>query len=770
MNEPRIRLCLVLHNHQPVGNFEHVFESAYRDSYLPFLDVFEPYPEMRLSLHVSGSLMEWLDSRHPEYIDRLASLVRAGRIEILGGPFYEPILTMLPPRDRIGQIAQYSRWLRGRLNAPVRGAWVPERVWEASLTSDLASAGIEYTVLDDFHFRIAGLTDHPLHGYYLTEDNGQLLKVFPGAEQLRYWIPFGEPQQTVDLLHALSERQPGTVVTFADDGEKFGSWPETKIHVYDRGWLRRFFDALRANRNWLSTATLAETVDGVLPSGKIYLPDASYREMTEWVLPVSQQQSYHAAVAALQRDNRWDSIKPFVRGGFWRNFKVKYDEANEMYARMMFVSRLVDDAAREGARKELVDQARQHLYRGQCNCAYWHGAFGGLYLPHLRNAVYRELIAAENLLECSPSRSDAWVEAAAEDFNLDARKEIRLAGDRLVAWFEPAMGGRLYELDVRSIGLNVLATLCRRPEAYHEKVRAGEHRHDEGAASIHDRVVFKQKDLDQRLIYDRRLRKSLLDHFWDLDVTPEQVAVGEAPELGDFADGIYQSRIRRNPERVQVQFTRQGTCSDRPLTITKGVTLSAGSEDLEIAYLIEGLPADRAVHFGVEFNFAGLPAGADDRYFHTSRIPQSNGSGMEPHLISPQPVPSLLGRRGEKVAESRTSGLERAPKEFMARLGQLQTRLDLHDVRQLGLCDEWLGIDVGLLWDRPTNVWTFPIETVSQSEGGFELVHQSVVVIPHWEIRGDADGRWSTVMRLRLSTELAEARLNESSTVAAPAP
>jgi len=36
-----IRLCLVLHNHQPVGNFDGVFEKAYQDSYLPFLNVFE---------------------------------------------------------------------------------------------------------------------------------------------------------------------------------------------------------------------------------------------------------------------------------------------------------------------------------------------------------------------------------------------------------------------------------------------------------------------------------------------------------------------------------------------------------------------------------------------------------------------------------------------------------------------------------------------------------------------------------------------------------
>jgi len=107
----RIRLCIVLHNHQPNGNFDGVIEQAYQDSYLPFLDVFEPYEHLKIALHTSGPLMLWLAERHPEYVERVKRLVAAGRIEIVGGPFYEPILTMLPSRDRIGQITKYTRWL-----------------------------------------------------------------------------------------------------------------------------------------------------------------------------------------------------------------------------------------------------------------------------------------------------------------------------------------------------------------------------------------------------------------------------------------------------------------------------------------------------------------------------------------------------------------------------------------------------------------------------------------------------------------------------------
>ena len=72
-----------------------------------------------------------------------------------------------------------------------------------------------------------------------------------------------------------------------------------------------------------------------------------------------------------------------------------------------------------------------------------------------------------------------------------------------------------------------------------------------------------------------------------------------------------------------------------------------------------------------------------------------------------------------------------------------------------------MGIDVNLAFSRPSGVWTFPVESVSQSEGGFELVHQSVAVLPHWLVQGDADGRWSVVMNLAIDTAAARSRLEQ---------
>src|SRR5262249_42275293 len=146
-----------------------------------------------------------------------------------------------------------------------------------------------------------------------------------------------------------------------------------------------------------------------------------------------------------------ERLRPFVRaGGFWRNFKAKYAESDEMYARMLALShRLANVEASPEVDPDYLDVARSELYRSQCNCAYWHGTFGGLSPPHLRNAIYRPLIASHNALDDAEGKTGPRVALDVADFNLDARQEVRLENDHLVALVRPATGGHVYELDVR---------------------------------------------------------------------------------------------------------------------------------------------------------------------------------------------------------------------------------------------------------------------------------------------------------------------------------
>ena len=697
-----VRLIFGLHNHQPVGNFGSVFEAAYHESYEPFLNVVEEYHEFPFVLHISGPLLEWLLQHRNAYIERVQRLVSTGRIEILGGPIQEPILTNIPHRDRVGQIRAYTKQLANVFGQTVRGMWLPERVWEQGLVGALTEAGIEYTVLDDFHFQGAGLESEQLFGYYLTEDEGHLLKVFPNSERMRYLVPWMEPHESYLYLKNLAEKHPGAVIVCADDGEKFGAWPNTQEHVYGKGWLRNFCELIRANRSWLEPTTFAKAVDETLPLGKIYIPDCSYREMTEWVLPPERFRAYRAARQVIESHPKADQLQGLVRaGGFWRNFKTRYPESDEMYARMLTVSnRLAALETAGSSNSEALEAARAHLYQGQCNCPYWHGAFGGLYLPHLRNAIYHHLILADQELDRAEARKTSWADGKVGDFNLDARQEVRLDNEQLVAFVAPAQGGQLYELDCRRTAINLLATLNRRPETYHETIRnqiRGIHDPD-APASVTQQVLFKQTGLDELLVYDSYPRKAFIDHFVDSHTSLKDWIGGTQLERGDFVQGAYLGQIHHEEGQTRLVLHRKGFVSGHSIEITKTVSVKAGSPQVEVQYELTGLPAQADLVFAVEINMASMAGNASDRF--------------------------VLNEHGEN-------------------LGPLNGNRDLPTCRKVSLCDEWLNLTSSLEWNCAAAVWLFPIQTVSQSEGGFEAVYQSTAVIPRWPMVPDMNGRWS---------------------------
>ncbi|MFO0918930.1 MAG: alpha-amylase/4-alpha-glucanotransferase domain-containing protein [Planctomycetaceae bacterium] len=184
--------------------------------------------------------------------------------------------------------------------------------------------------------------------------------------------------------------------------------------------------------------------------------------------------------------------------------------------------------------------------------------------------------------------------------------------------------------------------------------------------------------------------------------------------LGDFTEGVYHASIRRSDERVEGKLWRDGRMGPYDIRVTKIASLSRDTAgQLRVRYELDRLPAGLPIHFAVEFNFAAMPAGASDRYYYDDR-----------------------GRR----------------------LGPLETVQDLANISRFGLVDEWLGLDVSLELSEPAGLWTEPIQTVSQSEGGFELVHQSSSTTPHWEFMAPADGRWNVEITLTLDMSAAQAK------------
>ena len=526
MNKLRkIKLALGIHNHQPVGNFDFVFEEAYKKAYLPFLDILERHPKIKVAQHFTGVLFQWLLDRDPEFGPRLRKMVASGQIEMMSDGFYEPILVNIPDEDKFGQIEKLNKFVKQHTGYEPKGLWLAERIWEPQLPNSLAKTGAKYVVVDDSHFKTAGLEEKELFGYYITEDTGNVINIFPISEKLRYTIPFQEPDVTIAYLRSVASEDGNKLVVFADDGEKFGNWPNTYKHCYEDLWLERFFTALEDNLDWIEIIHFSDALEKLLPIGRVYLPTASYREMMEWALPSNTIDRYENFENRLKNNGMFDEFKVFVRGGFWRNFLAKYPESNNLHKKSLRVSQKVRNLI--GQKKydqNIVKKAQDHLWAGQTNCPYWHGVFGGLYLNNLRNAVYSNMIKAETivdkLVKSNSTYEKGWVDIDVFDLDADGRDEIVVESKIFNLYFAPHTGGTLFELDFKPKTVNLLDTMTRRKEAYHKKLLDIKKDSNPGTdmMSIHDMVITKESGLEKYLKekdIDRKKGSVRLNHyFW----------------------------------------------------------------------------------------------------------------------------------------------------------------------------------------------------------------------------------------------------------------
>ncbi|HYL21208.1 MAG TPA: alpha-amylase/4-alpha-glucanotransferase domain-containing protein [Gemmatimonadales bacterium] len=541
-----LRFVFGVHFHQPVGNFDHVFEQHLRDVYRPLIERLAERRFLPFALHISGPLLEWLEAHDAAYLDLIGRLAVDGHIELLLAGLYEPVLASLPRPDRLEQIGWMRAAIQRRFGVDAAGLWLTERVWEPDLAADLADAGVRYVLVDDRHFLVSGFERDRLHAPFWTESAGKRVALFPIDERLRYLVPFKPPAAIAAYLRELRAADRPLAVLM-DDGEKFGGWPGTKEWVYTRGWLAQFCDAIAAlvTAGEIRLTTPGAALREVASAGLAYLPTASYREMETWALPADAATRLIALEHDLGEQRVAGPDGAFVRGGHWRNFLVKYPEANRMHKKMLALSALCRDRGDPPA-------ARRAIGRAQCNDAYWHGVFGGLYLPHLRAAIWRNLALSEGELR----RGEAL---AIEKLDLDGdgAEELWAHSSSFSAVVSPQRGGVVEEYTLLEPGINYADVLTRRREAYHARASAppGEavtSANADGTPSIHE--LEHAARLERLPPIDASNRALFVDRVLAADVTLDAYAGGVVSfdSIASWARAVFDVSLERSGQAVEV--------------------------------------------------------------------------------------------------------------------------------------------------------------------------------------------------------------------------
>ncbi|MEN9309455.1 MAG: hypothetical protein RL173_3387 [Fibrobacterota bacterium] len=679
-DSPSTRLLWAVHCHQPVGNFDFVFANAFDSAYDPFVRVLERHPSIGVDFHFSGILLDWLDKNRPEYLDRVGKLVESGQCGLLAGAYYEPILPPIPFHDQVGQIVALRKRLKERFGVEPTGMWLAERVWEPGLPAALAQAGIEYTLLDGTHFKQVGFGEEALFGRWLTESEGKTVSVYPIHDGVRDLIPFSEVERAVQALRDLAV-SGGRDVVFGDDGEKFGDWPGTHQLCYTERWLERFFEEVERDPS-LSVRPVSEAYGTSKARGMAYLPAASYFEMMEWAESAPRQRELASARKALKAADMWDGIAPFVRGVSWRNFLVRYPESNRMHKMASRLSRLVREELESGKhstkRKHALLEARDHIWQAQCNCGYWHGVFGGLYLPHLRRGIHGHLARAESLLRDGESL------VGREDWDLDGTDEVVLASGGQFLSIHSGQGGIIPLWYLDKTGLNLSDSMTRGPEAYHARITGEEGKGD--GTKLADQFEGQDPELAAALRYDDAPRASGLVWWF-----PEGSDVSEwstQRKADHWVGGGWEtSSVRRgHAPSCELRTERDGMVFRRGLKL-----LAEGG--VEAILLVENTTSEEVRGtVGIEWMVNLLAGDAHDRWI-------------------------------------RPFGGEHAR---MGTTGSGEGGVDL--------ADEWLQLKVKIDAGEGSRVFWHAVHTVNQSVGGYEKVYQGTSILSSRELTIPAGG------------------------------
>nr|HPG48280.1 DUF1926 domain-containing protein [Petrotogaceae bacterium] len=470
------------------GNFTHVLEYAYEKSYKPFIETLYSCPNFKAVIHFTGELLDWIEQKDSSFIEKLSSLINRNQVEIISGGFFEPILPFIPNCDRVSQLIMLNNRIKELFGISPKGAWIAERVWNSEIADDLVKCGIKYIFLDDFQFEYSGCNSSSITNIQLHQDS--CLKIIPISQPLRYSVLNESPKKVTELI----ENFPGRFVVFMDDGERFGMWGSSYSYCYSEKYLMNLFNLISESPNIKSV--LANELVELLEGSDGEIQPSSYPEMMIWSMDTDLRTRFENSAPDM-KTLKSNSIE-------WSNFIKKYPLVNVLYSKMLMLSHEYDSNYLHG-----TDEYRS-LLAAQANDAYWHGMFGGCYLPNLRDALFSAVIKAESALNDS-SRMIASYRG----------KLFYIKHSEISVMVDPNDGGKIVDLSYLPSCFCLSNVLTRQEEPYHKKMKQ------------------INPDLNNKIVLDWYNKGLFIDHFPALETDAHSWQTNDTREKGDFANQPY---------------------------------------------------------------------------------------------------------------------------------------------------------------------------------------------------------------------------------------
>ena len=262
-----------------------------------------------------------------------------------------------------------------------------------------------------------------------------------------------------------------------DDGEKFGAWPTTWEHCWgERRWVERFFEALEANADWLTTTTPSTWLDGAPADRPRLRPDRLVRRDGR-VGAAGRREPGRSRTCSTPRQKRAPAggalaarrVLAQLPGQVPRDQRPPQADAPDLGQ-----GRRACRPERSGSgRSTTSTRASRTTATGTaCSAGSTSATCGS-----------RPTSTSSRPRTWPTGRPASSRPRECRDLDLDGLDEVRLAGPGQVVAIDLTEGAGIGGWDIRAVRHALCAVMRRRPEAYHETLREHEAKGPAGHAA-----------------------------------------------------------------------------------------------------------------------------------------------------------------------------------------------------------------------------------------------------------------------------------------------
>jgi hypothetical protein len=398
-----------------------ILERALAELYKPLLTYLYKHPDLKIHLYLPGAVMEWFEQNHPELNMLIADLCKKDQLEMVTGGFQQPVLHILPAKDRSVQIEETTTFIRKRYGKRSRTIWFYDQIWNPAFISTMGLCAVDRLIispLERLHDSVVAVEP------FVMQDMGKTIEVFPSQ---------------VQISKLIAELGMGKM-TYKDFSERLAQINTTQSSGFETVMINldQLLEACAVNPALPPPLDMfAQVFEHFRKRGD------STRLLTSIPLGGLSIRGYLAA-GWYGQDSSVVDISTF------NQVFTKYEELNYLYGRTLYLMELSKSHRKNRDVKKRVEQLLQKSVNG---APYILDSSGGCYRSSYRKNAYKYLNDAETLL----AKQEDVMYPREIDLDFDGHLEYVLSGKNISVVLD-SKGGTLSSINYLPTGWNYADT------------------------------------------------------------------------------------------------------------------------------------------------------------------------------------------------------------------------------------------------------------------------------------------------------------------------